>query len=153
MGSCKMRNLITLTALVLLSAGCFEVQRAAGCNNVGILGCKDKPYEIEPPDPALKPAPSGGRHCPGAELLHEASEAGDPDCLRRNQHPWIQPLNECMAAGGLRTDCLEGLPPEVLIQLEAWESERAAIRRRQFEQRQELDDPSAFGVRADEPKR
>ena len=142
-----------MTLLVFLSAGCFEAQKAAGCNNVGILGCKDKPSEIEPPDPALKPAPSGGRHCPGAELPHEASEASNSDCLRRNQHRWIQPLNECMAAGGLRTDCLDGLPPEVLIQLEAWEAERAAIRRRQFEQRQKLDDSSAFGVGADEPKR
>ena len=152
-GSCKMRNVITLTALVLLSAGCFEAQKAAGCNNIGVLGCKDKPSEIEPPDPALKPAPVGGRHCPGDELPHETSDASDPDCLRRNQHPKIQSLNGCMTTGGVREQCVDRLLPEVLIQLEAWEAERAGIRRRHSESRQEMDDSSAFGVRADEPKR
>ena len=66
-GSRQMRNIVTLTAVVALSTGCFEAQRAAGCNNVGILGCKDDPSAIEQPNPALQPAPLGGRHFPRSE--------------------------------------------------------------------------------------
>jgi hypothetical protein len=150
-GSCKMRNIVTLTAVVVLSTGCFEAQRAAGCNNVGILGCKDDPAAIEQPDSALQPAPLGGRRFPRPELRHGPPESDDAGGFRSNQYSWIQPLNECMAAGEPRTDCIEGLPPEVLIQFEAWEAESAAIRRRQFERRQELDDSSAFGMSTDEP--
>jgi len=35
-----------------------------------------------------------------------------------------------MAAGGLRTECFKKLPPDILVQFEAWEADRAAIRRR-----------------------
>lgn len=121
-----MAKMITVLVFTSLLAGCFEAQRAAGCNNTGIFGCKDAPAEIQPPDPELRPAPAGGRS---------------------PQHPWTQPLNDCMAAGGLRTECFEQLPPDILVQYEAWEAERAAIRRRQFEQRRELNNSPVFGMK------
>jgi hypothetical protein len=40
-----------------------------------------------------------------------------------------------MADSGERTQCIENLPPDVLAQLEEWEAENAAMRRRQLEQR------------------
>ena len=41
-------------------------------------------------------------------------------------------IDDCMATGGQRTDCIENLPPNVLAQLEAWESRNAAMCRRQL---------------------
>jgi len=37
-------GVLAAACLVLVTCqGCIKVQRAAGCNNPGILGCKDKP--------------------------------------------------------------------------------------------------------------
>jgi hypothetical protein len=63
-----------------------------------------------------------------------------------HEYPWSQPLDECMAAGGLRTECFESLPPDILAQLEAWEAERGAIRRQQLQRRQQLENSTSFGV-------
>ena len=51
-------GIVLATLLALLTCqGCFKLQRAVGCNNPGIFGCKDKPSEIQDPDPGLQPAP------------------------------------------------------------------------------------------------
>ncbi len=110
--------LATLLGL-LMCQGCFKLQRAIGCNNTGILGCKDEPSEIQEPNPDLQRAPLGGRF---PARYQEGQE-----------QPWTALIDDCMAAGGQRTDCIENLPPDVLAQLEAWESRNAAMRRRQLE--------------------
>ena len=51
------------------------------------------------------------------------------------QFPWVPLIDACMAEGGARNDCIEALPPEVLAELEAWEAQNAALRRRQLERR------------------
>jgi hypothetical protein len=99
--------------------GCFQAQRAMGCNNTGILGCKDEPSEIQESNPDLQRAPPRGRFSP---RYQEGQE-----------QPWTALIDACMAAGGQRSECIEKLPPEVLIQLEAWESANAAMRREQLE--------------------
>jgi hypothetical protein len=55
-----------------------------------------------------------------------------------HEHPWSRALDECMAAGGQRSDCWESMPPDILAELEAWEAERGVIRRRQFQSRPQL---------------
>ena len=60
------RGGIVLAILLALGSlqGCFGLQRASGCSNPGILGCKDKgpePSEIAQPPAGLKRAPPGGR--------------------------------------------------------------------------------------------
>lgn len=124
----------SLLALITCQ-GCMKLQRAVGCDNTGIFGCKDKPSEIQPPDPELRRAPPAGRaqHAP----------EGDGRYLEGHEYPWSQPLDDCMAAGGTRTECFASLPADILEQFEAWEAERAVQRRRQLQQR--LSQPS-FGV-------
>jgi hypothetical protein len=59
-GGLGLASLLTLGSL----QGCFELQRAVGCGNPGIFGCKDKgpePSEITQPPADLKRAPPGGR--------------------------------------------------------------------------------------------
>ncbi len=109
--------LATLLALIACQ-GCLKLQRAIGCNNTGIFGCKDEPSEIQPPNPDLQRAPPGGRSSP---RYQEGQE-----------QPWSAIVDRCMAAGGQRSECIENLPPDVLAQLEAWESGNAAMRRRQL---------------------
>ena len=123
--------------------GCFGLQRAWGCNNPGILGCKDKgpePSEITQPPDGLKRAPPGGRA--------QRAPVGDGRYLEGHEYPWSRPLDDCMAAGGTRTECFASLPPDILEQFEAWEAERAAQRHRQFQQRSRQ--PS-FGVESVDP--
>ena len=93
-----------LLALVMCQ-GCFELQRAVGCNNTGIFGCKDEPSEIQEPNPDLKRAPPGGRY-------PRRYQEGEPQ-------PWTTLIDDCMAGGGQRTECIENLPPDILAQLEA----------------------------------
>lgn len=118
---------VVLVALLALGTfqGCFKLQRAVGCNNTGIFGCKDEPSEIQSPPFELKPAQ--GRYLEGHEF------------------PWSRPLDDCMAAGGTRTECFESLPPEILAQFEAWEAERARMRRQQTTRERQSPDP-ALGV-------
>jgi hypothetical protein len=146
-----MAKMITPLLLAILLTGCFEAQRALGCNNTGILGCKDEPSEIQPPDPELRRAPSGGRSPPRTDQQEQVSEAATGSYLEGHEYPWSQPLYECMAAGGLRTECFESLPPDILVQFEAWEAERATIRRQQFQQRQQPENSRSFGVEAHDP--
>lgn len=50
-------RILSIGVLILVISnltGCFKLQRAAGCNNVGILGCKDKP-ETSPQGPEAFP--------------------------------------------------------------------------------------------------
>ena len=54
-----MAKVMTTLLLATLLTGCFQAQRAPACNNTGIQGCKDKPSEIQPPDPELRRARSG----------------------------------------------------------------------------------------------
>jgi len=60
------------------------------------------------------------------------------------EHPWSQALDECMAAGGQRSDCWESMPPEILAEMEAWEAERGVIRRRQIESRPQLENATSY---------
>jgi len=43
--------------------------------------------------------------------------------------PWVPLIDDCMARGGTRSECIESLPPEVLEELEVSEGEVAARRR------------------------
>jgi hypothetical protein len=77
-GGLGLASLLTLGSL----QGCFELQRAVGCGNPGIFGCKDKgpePSEITQPPADLKRAPPGGR----------AREApvGDGRYREEHEHP------------------------------------------------------------------
>jgi len=62
------RIVSVLAVLFVLTSlqGCFGLQRAWGCSDPGIFGCKDIPPEgadeiTQPEDSGLKRAPSGGR--------------------------------------------------------------------------------------------
>ncbi len=78
---------------------------------------------------------------PATSALRVAMEGACPPgrfpSAARNQSelPWVPLIDSCMANGGQRTLCIEKLPPDVLAQLEAWETENAEMRRRQLEQR------------------
>jgi hypothetical protein len=120
---------IVLAILAALGSlqGCFEWQRAWGCSDPGILGCKDEmpePSEITPPPAGLKRAPPGGRA--------QQAPVGDGRYLEGHDYPWSRPLDDCMAAGGTRPECFASLPPDILEQFEAWEAERGTQRRRSF---------------------
>jgi hypothetical protein len=62
------------------------------------------------------------------------------------EHSWSRPLDECMAAGGLRAECFESLPPNIVAEFEGWEAAQAAVRRHQFQLRQQLGGPTSFGM-------
>jgi hypothetical protein len=124
--------------------GCFQLQRAAGCNNPGIFGCQDKGPEssgLEQPPTDLKRASPGGR-----SQQAPVKDGGYPEA---HEYPWSRPLDDCMAAGGTRTECFSSLPTNIREQFEAWEKERAAERRRQFQQRSVQ---QTFGVERVDPR-
>lgn len=58
--------------------------------------------------------------------------------------PWVPLIDDCMARGGTRSECIESLPPEVLEELEVSEGEVAARRRELMRNR---NGEQAFGVR------
>jgi hypothetical protein len=147
----KLARLITALLLSILLTSCFQAQRAMGCNNIGVFGCKDEPSEIQLPDPELSRAPSIRRSALRPSQPEQLQEIAADRNPQGNEYPWIQPLNECMAAGGLRTECFESLPPDILAEFEAWEAERATIRRRQFQQRQQPENSPSFGVETNDP--
>lgn len=89
-----MAKIITPFLLAVLLTGCFEAQRALGCNDTGILGCKDEPSDIQPPDPELRPAPSGGRSLPRPNPREQAPEVTASGCLEHHQYPWSQQRRE-----------------------------------------------------------
>ena len=138
-------------ALVLILAsfsGCmYEWQRASGCNNVGVFGCKDK---------------GGDLPNPGAPLPREAhgrlgTEVGPESEVLTNSHgeryypgtpSYVPLIDNCIIAGGTRGECIEALPPEELKKLEAVEAERGAILREQMRARQAHD---VFGGRREVP--
>jgi hypothetical protein len=66
------------------------------------------------------------------------------------EYPWTQALDECMAAGGQRSDCWESMPPDILAELEAWEAERGVIRRRQFGSRPQLENATSYEIEVGE---
>jgi len=120
-----------------------ELQRAAGCGDPGFFGCNDKglePSAITQPPAGLKHAPPGGRA--------KQAPLGDGRYREGHEHPWSRPLDDCMAAGGTRTECFASLPPDVLEQFEAWEAERAVQRSEQIQHRSRQ--PS-FGVESVDP--
>jgi hypothetical protein len=57
---------------------------------------------------------------------------------------WVPLIDDCMARGGARSECIESLPPEVLEDFEAAEREVAARRRALMRNR---NGEPAFGVR------
>jgi hypothetical protein len=123
---------IMIAILLILSSiqGCFGLQRAAGCNNPGLLGCKDKgpePSVVEQSPVDLKRAPPGGRP--------QWAPADGCRYLEGHEHPWSRLLDNCMAAGWTRTECFSSLPPDMLEQFESWEAEKALERGRKFQQR------------------
>ena len=81
--------LATLLTLGTLQS-CFKMQEA-----------RDEPAEIQPPDPELP-----------------AQQTGDGRYLEGQEYPWSRLLDDCMAAGGARTECFASLPPEILQQIE-----------------------------------
>ena len=122
--------LLAIMLAVMSLQGCLGLQRAAGCNNPGILGCKDKgpePSEIERPPAGLKRAPESGRTRQTA-----VDDLRYPEGL---EYPWSQPLETCMTNGITRTECFLRLPPDILAQFQAWEAEKAAERRQQLQGR------------------
>jgi len=140
-----MAKVMTTLLFAILVTGCFQAQRALGCNNTGIFGCKDDPSEIPAPDPELRRAPSEVRALsPGQEK--QVPEFATRRYLEGHEYPWSQPLDDCMAAGGLRTECIENLPPDILAQFEAWEAKRGTTRRRQFQQRRQPENSPLLGV-------
>jgi hypothetical protein len=60
------------------------------------------------------------------------------------EHPWSRALDECMAAGGQRSDCWESMPPDILAEMEVWEAERGVVRRRQFDSRPQLENATSY---------
>ena len=71
-------------------------------------------------------------------LLYESAAAqGALD--EGDKHPWTKALDECMAAGGQRSDCWNSMPPDITAEMEAWEAQRGVVRQRQFESRSQLD--------------
>ncbi len=136
-----------LLAIMLALAtcqGCFKLQRAIGCNNTGIFGCKDEPpepSEIQPTDSELRRAPPGGRS--------QWVPIDDGRYLEGQEYPWSRPLDDCMATR-TRTECFENLPPDLLAQFEVWEAEQAAMRRQQTMRGRQRLDP-AFGVEPNDP--
>jgi hypothetical protein len=145
-----MAKMMAVLLVATLLAGCFEAQRAMGCNNTGIFGCKDQPSEVQTSDPGLRPAPSKGRSYPNANLPEQVPEVATGDSLQRHEYPWFEPLDECMAAGGTRTECFEKLPPDILAQFEAWEAERADVRRRQLQQRYQPENSLPLDTKPDD---
>ncbi len=68
-----MRALI-IAVLLSLSTGCmFEAQRALGCNNVGVFGCKDKAHPPTADGPPLRRA-EGRRSVPTNSRAQNTSE-------------------------------------------------------------------------------
>lgn len=132
---------IVIAVLMALSSlqGCFGLQRAVGCSNPGVLGCRDKISEAS----ESTQAPSDVEHAPS-----RSTQVGDGRYLDGHEYPWSRILDECMAAGGTRTECFATLPSDILEQFEAWEAERAAQRRGQIDQ--ESRHPS-FGVESVNP--
>jgi len=128
-------KIIVALILAVLCTGCmFEAQRALGCNNVGVFGCKDEaqPVDTEAPIPRKaegRPSVMSSRYRPGTPS-------------------WVLLIDNCIMAGGSRNDCIEALPPDELKKLEEWEAEVAAMRREQMGARRGYE---VFGGRREVP--
>ena len=115
-------KIIVAVIVAILCTGCmFEAQRALGCNNVGVFGCKDKAQPVNTDDPI--PRRAEGRPV----LTNSRGERYRPETPS-----WVPLIDNCIIAGGSRNDCIEALPPNELKKLEAWEAEVAAMRREQM---------------------
>ena len=111
----------------------FEVQRALGCNNVGVFGCKDK---ADPPDPdAPVPRKAHGRPGTGVAAGSEVLTNSRGERYYPGTPSYVPLIDNCIIAGGARAECIEALPPEELAKLEAAEAERGAILREQMKAR------------------
>ena len=116
--------MLALVSALLSYQGCTTLQRALGCSDPGFFGgCRDESPPPVDPEKALEQAPT------------VATGRFPPRPHDQRDQPWIILIDACMAAGNQRTQCIENLPPEVLAQLQAWETENADMRRRQLEQR------------------
>jgi hypothetical protein len=76
-------------------------------------------------------------------ILFAESVAAQGALDEGQQHPWTQAIDECMAAGGQRSDCYESMPADIRDQMESWEAERGVVGRRQFESRPEVDNTAS----------
>lgn len=74
--------------------------------------------------------------CPGPITRGSPPQPGDGSALYIDgaNQPWMIAIDNCMRAGGSRNDCIVSLPSELLAELEAWEAENGAMRRRQIQQ-------------------
>lgn len=75
-------------------------------------------------------------------------EDGQPEVTTESGYvpgtpPWVPLIDDCMARGGTRSDCIESLPPEVLEAFETSEREGAARRRALLQNRNGAE---TFGV-------
>ena len=133
-----MKIIVTLI-LASLCTGCmFEAQRAFGCNNVGIFGCKDKAQPRTPDNgPPLRKAE--GRPV----LTNSRGERYQP-----GTPSYVPLIDNCIIAGGSRNDCIEALPPDELKKLEEGEAKGAAMRREQMGARRGYE---VFGGRREVP--
>lgn len=79
-------------------------------------------------------------------ILFSESVAAQGALDEGHEHPWTQAIDECMAAGGQRSDCYESMPQDIRAELEAWEAERGVVRRRQFESRPQLENATSYEI-------
>ncbi len=134
-------KIIVVLILANLCTGCmYELQRAWGCNNVGIFGCKDKaqPRTADDVPPTLRKAE--GRPSVLTNSRGEHYYIGTPT--------YVPLIDDCLALGGTRGACIEALPPDELKKLEAEEARRGATRRAQMRGRRAHE---VFGGRREVP--
>ncbi len=123
---------IALVLILTSLSGCrYEWQRAWGCNNVGLFGCKDTGGD--PPNPNV-PLPREAYGRPGTEVGAESEVLTNSRGERYypGTPSYVPLIDNCIIAGGIRGECIKALPPEELRKLEAAEAERGAILREQM---------------------
>ena len=119
----KFAAVLAVVMSLFASQGCMKLQRAVGCADPGVFGCRDDPSPAVNAEEEIVqvPAVATGRESPRPR--------------DETDQPWVKLINACMADGGQRTQCIENLPPDILAQLEEWEAGNAAMRRMQLERR------------------
>ena len=106
---------VLLSGIVLLAAGCHPWFKST------------LPWE-EKPDPDQKPI-----------ITNAAGETyylGTPS--------YVPLIDDCLSAGGTRSECIAALPPEELAKLQAEEERRGALRRHQIKSRPQLNEQAGL---------
>ena len=88
----------------------FEAERAFGCGNVGVFGCKDKAQPPISDGPPLRKAEERR-----SVLTNSRGELYSPGT------PSVPLVDDCLRVGSNRTDCIDNLPPEELEKFHQWE--------------------------------